>query len=117
MNIRHLGLTAAALAALCPAVSNAAPAKASLDACVKAFEKTLASSDAAARTFKVVYRAEDLTSSMADYFPILYTFDLQAHNTRTGEVVARVRCSTGRRGIVALSPLDATQAPARVAKR
>ena len=39
MTIRRWGLSLAALAAVCPAVSHAWPAKASLDACVNAFEE------------------------------------------------------------------------------
>jgi hypothetical protein len=118
MTIRHFGLSIATLAAVCPAVCNAWPAKASLDACVAAFEKTLAPSDEVSRAFKVVYGSEPFTSSIADYYPTAYTFDLQANNTKTGEVVARVRCSADRHGSVALtSLLDSTQPPSRVAQR
>jgi hypothetical protein len=118
MNIRHFGLSIAALAAVSPAVCNAWPAKSSLDACVNAFEKTLASSDEVSHAFKVVYASKQFASSIADYYPTTYTFDLQANNPKTGAVVARVRCSTGRHGSVALtSLLDSTQAPARVAQR
>ena len=44
---------------------------------------------------------EQFASSIADYFPTSYTFDLQANNVKTGEVVARVRCEADRRGIIA----------------
>ena len=120
MTIRRLGLSLVALAAVCPAVSQAWPAKASLDACVNAFEKTLAQSEGAAHAFKVVYGREQFATSIADYYPTSYTFDLQANNVKTGEVLARVRCEADRRGIVALSPLpllDARETPARVAQR
>ena len=120
MTIRRLGLSLVALAAVCPAVSQAWPAKASLDACVNAFEKTLAQSEGAAHAFKVVYGREQFASSIADYFPTSYSFDLQANNVKTGEVLARVRCQADRRGVVALSPLpllDASETPARVARR
>jgi hypothetical protein len=118
MNIRHLGLSVAALAALSPAVCNARSAKASLDACVNAFEKTLAPADEASRTFKVVYESGQFVSSIADYYPTSYTFELQANNPRSGEVVARVRCLAGRHGSVALTSLiDSTQPAARVAQR
>jgi hypothetical protein len=111
-------LSIAALAALCPAVSNAWPAKASLDACVTAFEKTLASSDDAGRAFKVVYESEQFSTSIADFYPTSYTFELQASNPKTGAVVARVRCLADRHGSVALtSLLDSTQPAARVAQR
>ncbi len=120
MMTRRLGLSLAALAAVCPAISHAWPAKASLDACINAFEKTLAQSDDSGHAFKVVYGKEQFGSSIADYFPTSYTFDLQANKVKTGEVVARVRCEADRRGSIALSPLpllDVTQTPARVAQR
>jgi hypothetical protein len=118
MTIRHLGLSIAALAAVCPAVCNAGPAKASLDACVSAFEKTLAPAVDASHAFKVVYETEQFSSSIADFYPTTHTFDLQANDSRTGEVVARVRCSADRRGNIALtSLLDSAQSAARVAQR
>jgi hypothetical protein len=118
MIIRHIGLSIAALAAVCPTVCNAWPAKASLDACVTAFEKTLAPSDDASRAFKVVYGNEQFSTSIADFYPTTYTFELQANSSKTGAVVARVRCSADRHGSVALtSLLDATQPAARVAQR
>jgi hypothetical protein len=118
MTIRHFGLSIAALAAVAPAVCNAGPAKASLDACVTAFEKTLAPADEVHHAFRVVYASEQLSSSIADFYPTSYTFDLQANNSKTGAVVARVRCLADRRGSVALTSLpDAAQAPARVAQR
>jgi hypothetical protein len=109
MTIRHLGLAIAALAAVCPAVCNAWPAKASLDACVTAFEKTLAPSADVSHAFKVVYESEPLSSSIADFYPTSYTFDLQANNPKTGEVVARVRCSANRHGSVALASARVAQ--------
>jgi len=118
MTIRHFGLSIAALAAVCPVVCNALPAKASLDACVNAFEKTLAPSADVSRAFKVVRGSEGFSSSIADYYPTAYTFELQANNSKTGAVVARVSCVADRHGSVALtSLLDSTQAPARVAQR
>jgi len=118
MTIRRFGLSISALAAVSPAVCNALPAKASLDACVKAFEKTLEPADAVSHAFKVVYPGERLTGSIADFYPTAYTFDLQANNLKTGEVVAHVRCATDRRGSVVLTSLvDSMQPPARVAQR
>jgi hypothetical protein len=119
MTIRRLGLSIAALAAVCPAVSQAWPARASLDACISAFEKTLAQSEDPGHAFKVVYGREQYASSIADYFPTTYTFELQADNVKTGEVLARVRCEADRRGIVALSalPLVDARETARVAQR
>jgi len=118
MNIRPIGLSIFALAAAFPALCNAGPAKASLDACVAAFEKTLAPVADVSHAFKVVYESEQFSSSIADFYPVSYTFDLQANNSKTGEVVARVRCSADRHGSVALtSLLDSAQSPARVAQR
>lgn len=119
MTIRRLGLSLAALAAVCPAVSQAWPARASLHACVNAFERTLVQSAGSGHAFKVVYGREEFASSITDYFPTSYTFDLQANNVKTGEVLARVRCEADRRGIVALSPLplDAGATAERVAQR
>ena len=117
MTIRHLGISIAAVAAVCPAVCNAWPAKASLDACVAAFEKTLAPADEVSHRFKVVYQSEQFTSTIADFYPTTYTFDLLADNPKTGAVVARVRCSADRHGSVTLASLDSTQSPARVAQR
>jgi hypothetical protein len=118
MTMHRFGLSIAALAAVSPAVCHAWPAKASLDACVSAFEKTLAPVDGVGRTFKVVYDSEPLSSSIADYYPTSHTFELQASNSRTGAVVARVRCLADRHGSVALtSLLEAPQSPARVAQR
>jgi hypothetical protein len=118
MTIRHFGLSIAALAAASPAVCNAWPAKASLDACVSAFEKTLAPADEVSHAFKVVYQSEQFSSSIADFYPTTHVFELQANNSKTGEVVARVRCSADRRGSISLtSVFESTQSPARVAQR
>jgi hypothetical protein len=118
MTIRHFGLSIAALAVVGPAVCNAGPAKASLDACVTAFEKTLAPSDGVSHAFKVVHGSDWFSSSIANFYPSSYIFDLQADNPKTGEVLARVRCSADTHGKVALtSLLDSTQPPARVAQR
>jgi hypothetical protein len=118
MTIRHFGLSIAALALICPVVGNALPARASLDACVNAFEKTLATADTVSRAFKVVYPNEEFTSSIADFYPTSYTFELQANNSKTGAVIARVRCSADRRGSIALvSLLDSAPAAERVAQR
>ncbi len=118
MKIRLLGLSIAAFAAVSPAVCNAWPAKASLNACVNAFEKTLAPSDEVNHAFKVVYSSEQFASSIADYYPASHTFELQANDPKTGTIVARVRCSADSHGSVALtSLLDSVQAPARVAQR
>ncbi|HTV94441.1 MAG TPA: hypothetical protein VME42_00480 [Steroidobacteraceae bacterium] len=112
MNIRTAGLTIAALSALAPAVAGAWPGKSSLDACVNAFEKTLAPAGESARAFKVVYQGDRFSSSVAQYFPSEYTFELQANDPKTGEVIARVRCLANTHGAVAsMQPLPAHAAP------
>jgi hypothetical protein len=118
MTIRRFAPLVAALAAVCPAVSNAWPAKAPLDACVNAFAKTLAPADQASHVFKVVYGRQPWASSIADYYQTSFTFELWANDRKSGAVLARARCSADRHGGVALtSLLDSTQTPARVAQR
>ena len=119
MHIRTLGLTIAALSALSPAVAGAWPGKTSLDACVNAFEKTLAAPGEPNRVFKVVYKGDRFASSIVQYFPSEYTFDLQADNPQTGEILARVRCLVNSRGAVASIsplPLEASRAEQRTAQ-
>lgn len=107
MITRRLGFAIIALCAVGPAVSQAWPGDAPLQACVSAFEKTLVSPDDAARTFKVVHeKDEPYASAILQYYSIGYTFDLQAHDPKSGELVAQARCITDNRGkISSLSPL------------
>jgi hypothetical protein len=106
MKFRILGLTLAAASALSPGLSQAWTGKASLNACVNAFEKSLDSS--AGREFKVIFsggRFED-NSLAAVFMPAEYTFDLAANDPKTGKVYARARCLADSRGTVSsLSPL------------
>ncbi len=93
MITRRLGFAIIALCAVGPAVSQAWPGDAPLQACVSAFEKTLVSPDDAARTFKVVHeKDEQYASAILQYYSIGYTFDLQAHDPKSGELVAQARC-------------------------
>jgi hypothetical protein len=107
MQTRRLGLALIALAAVAPAVSQAWPGKTPLEACVNAFEKTLVSSDEVQPKFKVVHgRDDEFMSALERYYSLGYTFDLQANDPKTGEVVAQARCLTDNRGKVSsLSPL------------
>jgi hypothetical protein len=117
MNIRRFGVSIAALTAVCPALCNASPAKASFDACLSAFEKALAPSDAVGRSFKVVY-AEEPSSMLDIYYPTSYTFELQASKAKTGEVVARMRCvASPHRGVALTDLLEPKETTARVAQR
>lgn len=107
MNIRKFGLVAAA--ALAPAISCASPEKLSFDACVSAFEKGLTAPGVASRSYKVVDRADRFAGSVTQFFATEYTYDLEAHNPKSGAVLARARCSTNERGTVlafSMLPLD-----------
>lgn len=109
MHTRRLALSVIAAAAFHPAVSGAYPGKNSLNACVNAFEKTLPAGEAPSRTYKVVYRDDRWNSSLAQFFPMRYTFDLQANDPKTGAALARARCSTDSHGTVSkLSTLPMT---------
>ncbi len=121
MNTRRLGLAIIAIAAVGPAVSQAGAGNTPLEACVSAFEKTLVSSDEVARTFKLVREKDEQSpSALLQYYSIGYTFDLQAHDPKTGEIVAQARCLANSRGKVSsLSPLPLLAQPQgtkRVAK-
>jgi hypothetical protein len=117
MQTRRLGLAIIALAAVAPAVSQASPGKTPFEACVNAFEKTLVSSDDVQPKFKVVHREDDVMSAIERYYSIGYTFDLQANDPKTGEVVAQARCLTDSRGKVSsLSPLLGQSQAKRVAR-
>lgn len=108
MNARLFALPALA-AAFFPAVSGAYPGKISLDACVSAFEKTLPAGEAPSRTYKVVYMDDRWSGSLAQFFPMRYTFDLQADDPKTGAPLARARCSADSRGTISkLSALPLT---------
>jgi hypothetical protein len=96
-------------AALSPAVSNASSASSDLvafDACVSAFEKSIAVPGAPLPLYKVVHRGVDSLSPIEQYFAMGFTYDLAANDPKTGAALARARCLTDRRGVViSLSPL------------
>jgi hypothetical protein len=96
--MRYIGPVIAALTAFSPSISNAWPGRASFDACVAAFEKTLPEA-APDRAYKVVFSGDRFSGSIAWYFQSAYTFDLSANDTRGG-VLARARCSTDYHGAV-----------------
>jgi hypothetical protein len=110
MKLRHIALAAASIAALAPAISNASPEKAALNACARAFASSLAAPGAAAPTFKVAYRDNRYVGSMLEFYTREYSFDLHANDVKTGLPIARASCSTNSHGtVVSLSsvPLDA----------
>jgi hypothetical protein len=100
MIIRKLLLTAASIAAICPAVSHAFPENTALNACAQAFTTSLASGTAAP-TFKLKYHHSESAGPMADYYSSHeFTFYLQARDPKTGLTVARASCSADTRGTV-----------------
>jgi hypothetical protein len=104
MNPRTFGLAAAAVAVFSPIICNASPESAAVDSCARAFVDNIAPERAAAQRYKLDYRSSLSGASIAYYFPTKSTFDLEAHDPKTGAVLARARCSTDARGaVVALS--------------
>jgi len=112
MNIRNLGLAAITAAALVPSISSASPERDSLKACARAFAASIAAPGAAPLPYKIDYRGTS-SSFLAQYYAYEYTFDLQAHDPKTGAAVARATCTTNYKGdVIALSavPLEARTA-------
>jgi hypothetical protein len=92
--------------ALSPAVSNASSDMLAFDACVSAFERSIAVPGAPFPRYKVMHRGVDSLSPIEQYFAMEYTYDLAANDPKTGAALARARCSTDRRGVViSFSPL------------
>jgi hypothetical protein len=106
MKYRKVALLLAAAAALAPALSDASPERAALNACARAFASSLATPGSAAPAFKVAYRGGQLTGSMLAFYAREYTFDLRANDPKTGLALARASCSTDAGGaVVALSSI------------
>jgi hypothetical protein len=106
MNVRNLGLIAAAIAALSPAISQASNERTALNACARAFATSLAAPGAAAPAFKLVYSAAQSSDLLSQFFALEYTFEMHADSPKTGLPIARASCSTNARGaVVALSPI------------
>jgi len=95
---RYIGSAIAALAALSPSISNAWPGKASLDACVAAFEKAFLER-AVDRSYKVVFSGDRFAGSVLPFAPVAYSYELAANDSK-GTVLARARCSANERGAV-----------------
>jgi hypothetical protein len=102
MVTRKFALTMVCMsAALYPAISDALPRQRLLDACVNAFEKTLATPAAETRSYKVIYRGDRYPGSLLEfYYPTAYSFDLLANDPKTGTAFAHVRCDVNRAGVV-----------------
>jgi hypothetical protein len=112
MKFRHISLAIATIAVLVPAVSNASPEQAALNACARAFASSLASPGNAVPAVKVAYLDNRSSASMFDFYDRVYVFDLHANNEKTGAAIARASCKTDMHGaVIALSsvPLEAVR--------
>ena len=106
MKFRKISLTTAIIAALVPALCNAAAEKTAVEACARAFASSLGTADAVAPTYKVDYRGIQYVGSVTEMYNRGYTFHLIAKNRKTGLPIAQASCDTDKFGVVvALSPL------------
>src|SRR5580692_5759479 len=111
MDIRKLTLAAAAIAAT-PSISQAYPESAALNACARAFASSIAAPGSAAPSYKLDYRGAQAQSALANYYGREYTFNLQAHDPKTGVTLASATCSANMRGtILALTPELGSSSP------
>jgi hypothetical protein len=101
MKVRNIALAIATIAVLAPAISNASPEKAALDACAHAFASSLSSPGSSAPVFKVNYRSSLLTGSTLEMmYARKYNFELHANDEKTGLLIARANCSADAHGAV-----------------
>jgi hypothetical protein len=116
MTIRKLLLTAASIAAICPAISQASAENTALNACAQAFATSLASGSGTP-TFKLKYHSEP-TDALADYYSShAFTFYLQAHDPKTGSTLASATCSADTRGaVIALTATPPETSPSLAAQ-
>ena len=94
MFTRQVVIAAAAVAALYPALSNASPEQTSMDACARALASSIS-----APAYKLDNHSHYEGRTVYDY-PVEYTFVMEAHNSKTGAALAKVRCSTDTHGVV-----------------
>jgi hypothetical protein len=100
MQTRIFGLAVITAAALSPSICNASPETDSVNACARAFATSIASPGTAAPSFKLEYHGTADAGSLSAFYRSQYTFDLEAHDPKTGVTVARARCSTDRHSAV-----------------
>jgi hypothetical protein len=106
LSFRH-SLLALTLTAL-PVLAMAAPESRSLKACTQAFAAAIAAGTSASPSYRVAYSSESPASPLA-YYPLSYSFDLQAQKPGTGEIMARASCTASRTGAnvsIRTLPLD-----------
>lgn len=103
---RKIRLIIISAAGLSPMICSASPEKASFDACLSAFEKSMSAPGAAIPAYKVLYRTNRFPSAIEQFFASEYIYDLEAKDPKTGAPLVRARCSTDGRGtVVSLAPL------------
>lgn len=76
MTTRKMGLAIIA-AALLPAISQAASERASFEACLTAFERSIATPGAVIPEFKVAYRGDRFTGVVAQFFETQFSYELK----------------------------------------
>jgi hypothetical protein len=104
MNLLRFTLAVVIAAGLSPLISQASPEADSVNTCARALAASMAVAGAAPPSYKLQYHVSRFSHSIADYFSANDTFELEAHDPKTGVVIARARCSTNTRGtIVAFS--------------
>jgi hypothetical protein len=116
MRFRLLVPIALSLAALAPAISQAAPESDALNACTRAFESSLSAAASSPHVFKLKYDAGQPATAWSNFFTHEYSFFLQARDPKTGTARASAICRATAAGN--LLALTATQpgAPALAAK-
>ncbi len=111
MSFRKFLPALAAIAAIYPSLSNAGPENAALNVCAKAFAASIASPGSPAPGFKLNYRGGEDQSALGNYYNRVYTFNLHAHDAKTGLPLASATCAVNMSGtIVSLvsTPLEAS---------
>jgi hypothetical protein len=108
--------TALSLAALSPAISQAAPESEALSACTRAFESSVAADAASSRVFKLKYTAGQPASAWSNFFTREYTFFLKARDPKTGAALASATCRATAGGSLIALEATANDAPVLSAK-
>jgi hypothetical protein len=104
MQLRSLAL-ATFVFIITPRLAAASDFRKSLDACVKAFERTLAAESASEPPYKVTFLGDRFSEGSAQYLTVFYTFDLAAKDRETGKIYTRVQCVANGRRVSSLSSL------------
>jgi hypothetical protein len=117
MSFRLLFPTVALIAALSPAVSQAAPETEALNTCSRAFAASIATDAASPPSFKLKYSGGP-AATWSMYFTHEYTFFLQARDPKTGAARASATCSASVAGtLIALKASSTDAAVAALAAK